>query len=288
MEQGRKSDGFVDLHIHTTYSDGTCTPEEIIELAHKEGIQVLAITDHDEVGGLERAIKAAEKYGIKVIPGIECGADFSSGNCHILGYNIDVNNEGIKAYSEERQRERNLKITKMVEKLNNLGMSITFEDVEKQSEKGSLGRPHIAMALVEKGYVTSVREAFEKYIGNGKPAYYAGRKFQPEYVINVIKNAGGIPVLAHPFQMKFGCFEETIVAMKQLMEWGIEGVEVVYPEHSEEENYALTVFALENNLFVTCGSDFHGANKSIKLGNCFFNRKKLSLNGLKHLGKTFV
>lgn len=279
---------FIDLHVHTTCSDGTFTPEEVIKKASAEGIKVIAITDHDEIEGYNKARVLANEYGINLISGIECSTDFDNGTCHILGYNIDVNDEGIQKYIKTCQEERVLKIVRIVEKLNKLGFSITLDDVKKFSTDGSIGRPHVARALLEKGYVNSVAEAFDKYIASGKTAYATSKKFLPKEVIAMIKKAGGIPVLAHPYQMKFDDFNETIAEIKRLMKLGIEGIEVVYPEHSEDDNYKLVVFAFENNLYITCGSDFHGENKKNQLGNCFFNVKKISVEGLKKLGKTFL
>lgn len=290
MSELKKVSGYVDLHVHTTCSDGTYTPEEVVKLAAKEGIKVLAITDHDNVAGISRAQKIAVEHGIKIIPGIECTTTFDTpqkGTRHILGYNIDPENEEIKKYVERRQNDRIEKVENMIKKLRAMGMYISLDDVKKFSKKGSIGRPHIARALVEKGYVNDKAEAFDRYIGKGKPAYCASKYISVEEVIFTIIAAGGIPILAHPFQMKYPDFETTALEIEKLINRGIEGIEAVYSEHSKEENYKLARFALDNGLYVTAGSDYHGDNKSIKLGRCFFNEAKISVDGLKRIGKTF-
>jgi len=282
--------GFVDLHVHTIYSDGTYTPEGIICMAAKENISVLAITDHDNVAGIAKAQRIAKEYGIKVIPGIECTTTFDApqkGTRHILGYNIDPENEEIKKYVARHKADRYEKVESMLKKLRALGIHISMREVVQFCLNGSLGRPHIARALIEKGYVSSKNEAFERYIGKGKPAYCSARYTSVEEVIFTIMAAGGIPILAHPFQMKYPDLEETKKEMTRLINMGIKGIEVIYPEHSKNENFFLGSFALDNELYVTAGSDFHGDNKSIKLGRCFFNESKVSVNGLKQMGRTF-
>ena len=151
---------------------------------------------------------------------------------------------------------------------------IDFQNIEKYSPTGAMGRPHIAQAMLEKGYISTIQEAFEKYIGKGKPAYISGRKTTPEEVIKAIKKAKGIPILAHPYQMKFTSIEETLKEVERLVSLGIEGVEAIYPEHTQEQTYELIRFACMNNLYVTAGSDFHGNNKVNKLGHCLENKEK--------------
>ena len=286
----KNTSGFVDLHVHTIYSDGTYTPEGVICMAAKENISVLAITDHDNVDGIAKAQKIAKDYDIKVIPGIECTTTFDApqkGTRHILGYNIDPENEEIKKYVERHKADRFEKVESMLKKLRALGMYLSMNDVIKFCLNGSLGRPHIARALIEKGYVSSKAEAFELYIGKGKPAYCSARYTSVEEVIFTIMGAGGIPILAHPFQMKYANIEDTEKEIIRLVNMGLKGIEMIYPEHSKNENFFLGTFALDNELYVTAGSDFHGDNKSIKLGRCFFNESKVSVNGLKKMGRTF-
>lgn len=283
----RKTDGYVDFHTHTTCSDGTYTPEELVQLAAQEGIEFLAITDHDEVGGILRAKQEAKKYKIQVIPGIECSTTFSGGNRHILGYGINPKSKAIQQYVVRQQARRIEKVQKIIEKLKALGMVVSYEEVEKYSPAGSIGRPHIAQVMLEKGYVSSVQEAFELYIGKGKPAYATVAETTPKEVIDVIKAAGGIPVLAHPFQMNLS-MEETFQEIERLMKLGLKGIEIIYPEHTSEQNYRLILFAGNHNLYVTAGSDFHGKNKANQLGCCFQNETKMSWNIYSGLGKTIV
>lgn len=283
----RKVNGYVDFHTHTTCSDGTCTPEELVQLAVKEGIQFLAITDHDEVEGVLRAQQEAKKYKIKVIPGIECSTTFSSGTRHILGYGINPKSRAIQQFIRSQQLKRIEKVQKIIEKLKDLGMEMNYDEVEKYSPSGSIGRPHIAQVMLEKGYVSSIQEAFELYIGKGKPAYATVKETTPKEVIRAIKLAGGIPVLAHPFQMNLS-MEETFQEIERLMALGLKGIEIIYPEHTNEQNYRLILFAGEHNLSITVGSDFHGKNKVNQLGCCFQNETKVRWNIYSSLGKTIV
>jgi len=281
-------DAFVDLHVHTKISDGTYTPEEVVQLAAQEGIQVLAITDHDEVAGIKRAKKEAKNHSIKIISGIECSTTFEHGTRHILGYNINPDDIRLQKYIKTQKIAREEKIKKILNNLDALGMKISFEDVQKYAEIGVMGRPHIAQALKEKGYVSTIAEAFDLYIGKDKPAYASGRVTTPEEVIKVIRAAGGIPVLAHPFQMKFSSYEEMESEMERLVAMGIKGIEIIYPEHTTEQTYKLIVFAATHKLHVTAGSDFHGQNKQNRLGYCFAKEGKLTIRCIGGLGKTFI
>ena len=282
------SSKYVDLHVHTTCSDGTLTPEEVVEKAYKENIGVVAITDHDNVSGIFRAKEAAKKYGINVISGIECSTECKTGTLHILGYYIDPNNENINNFIKECQKNRIERINKIINKLENLGFDITFDEVKKVSNNGSIGRPHIARVMFEKGYISSVKECFEKYIGRGMPAYVPKINPSLEEVLYAIKSSGGIAILAHPLQMKCGTIEDTIREVERLVKLGIEGVESIYPAHDMSENTIFSTFTKTKNIYITCGSDFHGENKTIQLGNCYYNEKKISLEELESIGKTFL
>ena len=156
---------FIDLHVHTTCSDGTLSPEDVVEAAYREKIGILAITDHDNVSGISRAFDAAKKYGIKIIPGIECSTECETGTLHILGYNIDPNSRNITEFIKKCQKNRVERIYKIIQKLNCLGFDITYDEVYQIDNKGTIGRPHIARAMLEKGYINSIKECFEKYIG---------------------------------------------------------------------------------------------------------------------------
>ena len=279
---------YIDLHVHTTCSDGTLSPEKVVRLAASEKIGVLAITDHDNIDGIQRAKVEAQKFGIKIIPGIECSTTFDTGKRHILGYHIDPANEDMIQYVKTSQNDRIEKINRILEKLGRLGFKLSFHDVKKFSNGNSIGRLHIAQAMLEKGYVDSLGEAFKLYIGKGCPAYASVKSFSIEDVIAIIKSAGGIPVIAHPFQMNNGDRMAVAKEINHLITLGIEGIEVIYPEHYYNENYFLVMLAFDKELFVTCGSDFHGTNKKIQLGRCFFNKYKVTTESLKKMGKTFV
>lgn len=277
---------YVDLHVHTTHSDGTYTPKQVVQKAAATGIKVLAITDHDEMSGIQEAKEEAKKNKIKIIPGIECTTRFKGGNLHILGYNINPNSKPLKQLISSCQASRVEKIQKTLELLKEKeGIELTFEEVKKYSLNGTMGRPHIAQAMLEKGYISTLEEAFEKYIGKGKPAYVSGRNTTPEEVIKAIKKARGIPVLAHPFQMNLPTIEETLKKVESLVAVGLEGVEAIYPEHTQEQTYELIRYAAMHNLYVTAGSDFHGGNKPNKLGYCLENKEMISCNTAKIMGK---
>lgn len=279
---------YVDLHVHTNCSDGTLSPEEVVKEAFDKNIGVIAITDHDNVSGIARAKEEAKKYDIKVIPGIECSTACDTGTLHILGYNIDYNNALIKRFISKCQDNRRDRIIKIIHKLNELGFNISVNEVETIANNGTIGRPHIARAMLEKGYVSSIKDSFEKYLKKGRPAYVPKINPSIEEVISTIKSAGGIPVLAHPLQMNCGSLEDTLLEIERLVSLGIEGIECIYPNHGVGVDFAFVSLANKLNVYVTCGSDFHGENKSIKLGNCFFNEKKVSIKGLDGLGKSFV
>lgn len=243
-----------DMHVHSTASDGTLSPEEIINKAVSMGLSGIAITDHDTVDGL----LAAEKYlhthefPLDFIPGIELNTDLGKNEIHILGYYIDYNNRQLNERLVEIRGQRQLRAQKMVDKLCELGMKIEYSDVINIAGSDLIARPHIAMAMIKAGYVDNVKEAFDRFIGKGKPAYVSRYKFMPEEAVKLIASAGGIPVLAHPGLIADQSMLPSIIAM------GVAGLEVYYPEHSEEQMEFFLNLAMDKHLLVTGGSDFHG------------------------------
>ncbi|WP_296863765.1 PHP domain-containing protein [Thermosyntropha sp.] len=243
-----------DLHVHSTASDGILTPEEIIDKAINIGLEGIAITDHDTVDGLA----SAEKYNMEnkndlwFITGIELNTEYEEDEVHILGYFIDYNNESLVKRLVEIRQERFERARKMVDKLRNMGFNISFERVKRLAQGDLIGRPHIAQALAEVGYVFSIKEAFDKYIGKGRPGYIPRYKFEPEEAIALINGAGGIAVLAHPGLIKDQKKIMDIIAM------GVEGLEVYYPEHSENQIASYLNLCKLKGLLITGGSDFHG------------------------------
>jgi 3',5'-nucleoside bisphosphate phosphatase len=250
----------LDLHLHTTHSDGSCTPTEVVGLAHRVGVTAMAITDHDITTGLVEAMAAGEAYGIEVIPGVEISSIFGNSELHILGYFLDWQdirlNERLKTLRDSRHR-RNPKI---VEQLQNLGIDLTYEEVRALAGSDSVGRPHIARALMDKGIVTSAKEAFDRFLAEGKPAYVPRDLPSPIEAIHWIKAAGGLAVLAHPTWVR--CTDRPLVELvRQLKADGLDGVEVYYSTHAARQTREYLSLAQQLGLLVTGGSDFHGLTK---------------------------
>lgn len=253
---------YYDLHVHSTASDGTISPVEIIEMALETGLPGLALTDHDTMSGLPEVEEylAVNDIPLVFIPGIELNTDYGESELHILGYFIEYRNSPIEYPLQRIRNARFERAFKMVDRLRCMGLSVTFEQVQKIARGDLIGRPHIAQALVDKGYVFSLKEAFQKYIGRGRPAYVPRYKFTPDEAIALVKEAGGISVLAHP-----GLIEEQSI-IKEILAMGIEGLEVFYPEHSERQIHEYYQTALKHNLLITGGSDFHGPGSSESRG----------------------
>ncbi len=243
-----------DLHIHTSASDGALSPPKLVDLAIASGIQGIAITDHDTIEGLEPAImyKKEKALNIDILPGIELNTEAGEQEIHILGYFIDYYNSRLIRRLEEIKKARYERAEKMINKINRLGMSVSFAEVQDLARGDLIGRPHIALAMIQNNYVASMAEAFNKYIGKGKPAYVNRYKFLPQEAIELIKAAGGIPVLAHP-----GLITDRNIIFN-LIKMGIEGIEVYYPQHNEDQIARFLDLSTEYNLLVTGGSDYHG------------------------------
>lgn len=255
----------IDLHTHSSASDGSLQPAELVRHARQKGLKALAVTDHDTIDGLEEAVAEGNRIGIEVLPGIEISADFSS-EMHILGYFINGNYSHISdvlAMLLEKRNERNPKI---VRKLNDMGYEITMEEVLRQSNGGVTGRLHIAKVLLDKGYVGSVNEAFNMLLSSGRPAYFKKEKLTPEQCIGEIIAAGGIPVLAHPIYLNM-VYGELDVLLEKLKKAGLMGIEAYYVDNSEEHTKTYLSLAEKHELLVTGGSDFHGSYKpDIEIG----------------------
>ena len=251
----------IDLHTHSNASDGTFAPAEVVRLAKVGGLKALALTDHDTIDGLAEAVAAGETYGVEVIPGVEVSARFPGGSMHILGLGIEYGNGQLGerlAVLQQARAERNPQI---IAKLNGLGVKITLEQVEKISGQGQMGRPHIARALMESGYVRSIQEAFDIFLRNDGKAYVPKFRFPPQEAIAMIRDVQGVPVLAHPFTLNLGsafALKNTLTELKAL---GLAGIEAIYAEHTPEQEALYLRLARELGLLVTGGSDFHGDNK---------------------------
>lgn len=257
---------YADLHLHTTASDGLFTPSELVQNAWNKGFSAIAVTDHDTVGGLEEALQAGEKYKVEVIPGIELSTLLGEREIHILGYFIDRKNEHLQEMLELIVKARKNRAVKMVEKLNSLGLQISLVRVREIAGGDFIGRPHIARALLEKGYIDTLKEAFsEEYIGRGGRAYVERFKLNPREGIKLVLQAGGIPVLAHPGYLSKGMpvVEQEI---SDFISYGLQGIEVFYSRHTGEQVIFYKKIADENGLLVTGGSDCHGDKDNFLLG----------------------
>ena len=244
----------VDLHVHSTVSDGKYSPKDIIEKAAALGLKVISLTDHDSVDGIVPANAAAEIYpDLRLIPGVEISTDTSDGEVHILGYFIDYNSNTLKAALERFRNSRIGRAKGMITRLADLGITIDWERVLELAGEGSIGRPHIARAMQEKGYISSFEEAFDKYIGYGKPAYVERDKMTPSEAVELVLKSEGLPVLAHPFTT--GNAEKTAGELKQA---GLAGIEAYYKDNTPEQTAMMLEMAERYGLLATGGSDFHG------------------------------
>lgn len=252
---------YVDLHLHTTASDGVKTPAELVRYAKSKGLRAISITDHDTIEGLEEGLSEGERVGLEVIPGVEISAEHSSGSMHLLGYFIDIHypllNEKLK-YLQRAREERN---PRMIEKLNRLGVNITYEEVVRASGGGQVGRPHFAQVLIEKGYVRSFQEAFERYLKKGAPAYVDKLRFTPSEAIHFINEARGVAVLGHPNTLGMNGYRDLENLILNLVKEGLKGIEVYYPEHSSSEVAQYQGLAEKYGLILTGGTDYHGIEK---------------------------
>ncbi len=258
----------VDLHSHSTVSDGSFSPEEVIHKAAEIGLAAIALTDHDNIDGVNVAMEAGKAVGIMVVPGVEISAQFEGGTLHILGYFFNPRDEKLReklSLFQKARAERNPRIAK---KLQGLGIDITYEEVQKIAGSPQVGRPHFAQILIRKGIVKDLNEAFERFLGKGKAAYVDKYRCPPEEAFEMIQAAGGVAVLAHPFTLNLS--DSALVTM--IRKWaslGLRGMEVFYPEHSEDIIDRYTRIANTFSLIKTGGSDFHGNNKEGSiLGDC--------------------
>ncbi len=244
-----------DLHTHTTCSDGLFTPEELITAAREAGLSYIAITDHDTVDGICQLYEQGlyPNPGIRIIPGIEFSAHHETSEIHILGYNIDIYNRELGDRLNDVVEARWTRFSTMVGKLQELGYDISETDVlEFADVSTSISRSHIAQAMVKKGYFPSIRDTFDQLLEKGRPAYVSNYRLEPGEIIDLIKNSGGTPVLAHPKLV----YDDALV--EELLKNGIEGIEAIYPRHDEEDTKRYLAMADKYHLLVTGGSDFHG------------------------------
>lgn len=246
-----------DLHTHSTFSDGQLTPTQLIDLAYQNGVRVISLTDHDIVDGLPEAFGAAGKYAdMTLIPGIEMSTDVPGNEVHILGHFIEWRDETFRQRLAHLQDSRLGRARKMVAKLEQLGKPVAWERVEQIAGDGSVGRPHIALALVEAGHVTSVNEAFDLYLSRTGPAYVERERLAPSEVVALLLEVGGLVTLAHPRELnQAGSLDDLLVELKDA---GLTGMEVYYQDYRPEEIDLLLTLARKFDLLPLGGSDYHG------------------------------
>jgi hypothetical protein len=256
----------IDLHTHSTASDGTLPPAALVRQAKKLGLKALALTDHDTIAGNSEALAAGEREGVEVVAGCELSVEYKPGFMHILGLFVPENPQRLMdgmQYLNDLRESRN---TRVVEKLQSLGLDVTYDELLEVADGGTVGRPHLARVLMNKGYVDSIDEAFAVYLGKKGKAYLPKEKFTPEKAIELLVSEGATVVLAHPYSLGLStaALEREL---KWLMELGLEGIECLYPLHDASQTRNFIALAEKLGLLVTGGSDFHGENKpEIHLG----------------------
>jgi predicted metal-dependent phosphoesterase TrpH len=241
---------FVDLHAHSTASDGLDSPEVVVRRAQEVGLAALALTDHDTVGGIPAAASAAAALGLRLVAGVELSTHFGTRETHLLGLHVAdlaLLDRELAAYREARLE----RAAEIVRKLNDLGVRVTFEEVLAVARGAAVGRPHVARALVESGWAMDLRDAFDRYLGDGGPAYVEKRKMLVSDAIDLIHRAGGLAILAHPDS------DFTLGQVRQMKEWGLDGLEVLHPSHSVEVRGLLAQWCEELELLPSGGSDSH-------------------------------
>ena len=244
----------IDLHVHSTASDGRHRPEEVVRLAARLGLAVISITDHDSVDGVAPALRAAEKHPpLLVIPGVECSTDVPHGEVHLLGYYIDYANPELVTKLASFRNSRKARAQKMIARLATMGVHIEWKRVREIAGAGSVGRPHIAQAMHEKGYVPSIKEAFNRYIGRDGPAYVEREKMTPDEVVELITRGGGLAVLAHPADI--AALDHLIPRLQRA---GLAGLETYYNNYPPDTIARLASMARRHSLIATGGSDYHG------------------------------
>jgi len=258
----------IDLHCHSTASDGTFSPTQVVKLAADRGLSALSLTDHDTIAGIDEAAAAAQAAGIDFLPGIEISAEFPHpATLHLLGYGIDPKSAKLRNLTDTLLAGRDNRNPKIIARLQELNVSITMDEVEQQAGGNVIGRPHIAAILMRKGYVSSIKQAFDKYLAPGGLAYFDKERLSPPLAIDMIRQSGGIAVLAHPSQLRTQNDAQLETILKNLIDLGLQGIEVIHSDHDQAWVTKCIALARRYNLLQTGGSDFHGTNKKdIDLG----------------------
>ncbi len=256
----------IDLHTHSTASDGTLSPKDLVWEAKRCGLKAIALTDHDTTSGLKEAKEAGKEFNIEVIAGCELSVEYPYGQMHILGLWLPVEPKKLESYLQFLRDKRHYRNKEILKKLQRLNIPIDYEEVKKVAKGESIGRPHIATVLVNKKIVSSVQEAFDKYIGPKGLAYVPKVKLKPKEAIEILKDEGATVILAHPFSLNLDP-QDLKKELYTLKDWGLDGIEAYYSEHTKEQTELYLKLAKELKLVISGGSDFHGkVKKDIKLG----------------------
>lgn len=249
-----------DLHMHSTYSDGLHSPRELVRLAAAAGLKAISITDHDAVEGFEEAHEHGRELNVEVIPGVELSSTERGVDIHVLGYFVDPLHPELNEYLRVFREERIRRVHKIVQLLQSMGCPVSYDTVMRLSPRGSVGRPHVAQAMVQSGFVSSAGEAFALYLGDDRPAFVPKYRISAGEALRLINAAGGVSCLAHPGNT----IPESVII--DLMKQGLQGVETVHPRHSAGDVYRFRALVARHGLLETGGSDFHGAAHEVSLG----------------------
>lgn len=279
---------YVDLHSHTTASDGVHAPSDNVKLAAEVGLSALAITDHDTVAGIEEAMEAGKKLGIEIVPGVEISTVANGQDIHILGYYVNHRDDRFLERLQELRDTRDRRNELMIERLQQLGLNVTLAEVVEHAGKAdfskaqdngeTIGRPHIAAVMLAKGYVGSISEAFDKYLGRDGKAYINPPRITPFQAVDWIREAGGTPVIAHP-----GLYHDDEL-VEQIIRYGVDGIEVYHSDHSAEDESRYAAMAARHGLLATAGSDFHG-ERGGELFHAYIGDRKIGIDILQQLNK---
>lgn len=246
----------IDLHIHTTASDGSETPTSVIRTAKRLGLQAIAVTDHDSVEGVEEALRAGDEEGVTVVPAFEMSSEIDGRDAHFLGYFIDWRSESLKKRLADLRQSRLVRAERIIEHLNELGVKISMYNVLDEARGGAVGRAHVARALTNLEAVASIQEAFNLYLARGRPAYVQKAVYTPREVIEIINEVGGVASIAHPGVTQIDAW------MDELVSYGLDAIEVYHSDHTREQIIHYMRMAEDRGLAISGGSDSHGARSS--------------------------
>jgi hypothetical protein len=281
---------FIDLHIHSTFSDGSCTPTQLVLMAKAINLAAIAVTDHDTCDGVGELLEAGRQEGVETLSGIELSIEAKGRSIHLLGYGFDPNNAALREALEAVRGGRNERNERIVRKLQMLGYSIRMDEVRQAAGEDVVGRPHIAKVLLDKKIVGTGEEAFDRFLARGAAAYCERLRLEPAAAMNLIRQAGGIPVMAHPYFARFESPDALVATIERLKDMGLGGIEAYYSEHTDDETKLYIELAKRFDLVVTGGTDFHGLIRpgvmlgrgrgTLRVPYSVFERLKQALNQL--------